>query len=226
MWQFAETVRGLADICLEMGLPVTGGNVSFYNQTGSVAILPTPVIAVLGVIQDVRTRTKMGIPSAGLQLIQLGNTDDNFSGSEWAHLHGELGDHAPTPDIATEIRLIALLLEGQPLFASAHDLSDGGLAAALTEATLRNGIGAKINLPGESIPGGLAAALFAETPGRILVTVEPARFGALVALAKKHEIALHQLGMTGGDSLVINDANISLSELRAAHSETLPRLFG
>lgn len=226
MWQFAETVRGLADICLEMGLPVTGGNVSFYNQTGSVAILPTPVIAVLGVIQDVRTRTKMGIPSAGLQLIQLGNTDDNFSGSEWAHLHGEMGDHAPIPDIATEIRLVALLLEGQPLFASAHDLSDGGLAAALTEATLRNGIGAKINLPGGYIPGDLAAALFAETPGRILVTVDSAEFGALVALANKHEIALHTLGTTGGDSLVINDANISLTELRAAHTETLPRLFG
>ena len=226
MWQFAETVRGLADICLEMGLPVTGGNVSFYNQTGSVAILPTPVIAVLGVIQDVRTRTKMGIPSAGLQLFQLGNTDDNFSGSEWAHLHGELGDHAPVPDIATEVRLIALLLEGQPLFASAHDLSDGGLAAALTETTLRNNIGAVINLPLDAIPGGGAAALFAETPGRILVSVEPAQQDALMALARKHEIAIYGLGTTGGDSLVINDAAISLTELRAAHTETLPRLFG
>ena len=226
MWQFAETVRGLADICLEMGLPVTGGNVSFYNQTGSVAILPTPVIAVLGVIQDVRTRTKMGIPSAGLQLFQLGNTDDNFSGSEWAHLHGELGDHVPTPDIATEMRLIALLLEGQPLFASAHDLSDGGLAAALTEATLRNNIGATINLPADAIPGGVAAGLFAETPGRILVSVEPAQQEALVALAKKHQIAIYGIGTTGGDSLVINDADISLKELRVAHTETLPRLFG
>ena len=226
MWQFAETVRGLADICLEMGLPVTGGNVSFYNQTGSVAILPTPVIAVLGVIQDVRTRTRMGIPSAGLKLFQLGNTDDNFSGSEWAHLHGELGNHAPVPDIATEVRLIALLLEGQPLFASAHDLSDGGLAAALTEATLRNNIGAVINLPLDAIPGGVAAGLFAETPGRILVTVDPAQQEAFVALAKKHEIAIYPLGTTGGDSLVINDADISLEELRSAHTETLPRLFG
>ena len=226
MWQFAETVRGLADICLEMGLPVTGGNVSFYNQTGATAILPTPVIGVLGVIQDVRSRTKMGIPEAGLQLIQIGNTSDNFSGSEWAHLHGQMGDHVPIPDVGTEVRLIQLLLEGQSLFESAHDLSDGGLAAALTETTLRNNIGATIGLPGEFIPGGVAAALFAETPGRVLVAVDPINVQALETLAHKYEIPLHTLGSSGGDSLVINHASISLAELRSAHTETLPRLFG
>ena len=226
MWQFAETVRGLADICLEMGLPVTGGNVSFYNQTGSVAILPTPVIGVLGVIQDVTKRTKMGIPAAGLEVLQLGNTAPNFSGSEWAQLHGQMGDLAPTPDIPTEVRLISLLLEAQPLLESAHDLSDGGLAAALTESTLRNGIGATISLPGEYIPGGVAAALFAETPGRILVTVSPANRAALEALAAKFEIPVHHLGTSGGDALVINDANIPLAELKEAHTATLPRLFG
>jgi phosphoribosylformylglycinamidine synthase len=209
-----------------MGLPVTGGNVSFYNQTGAVAILPTPVIGVLGVIQDVRTRTKMGIPSEGLQLIQIGNTDDNFSGSEWAYLHGQMGDHAPTPDVGTEVRLIQLLLEAQPLFESAHDLSNGGLAAALTEATLRNNIGATIGLPGEFIPGGVAAALFAETPGRVLVAVNPINLAALEALASKYEIPLHTLGSSGGDSLLINDASISLTELRSAHTETFPKLFG
>ncbi len=226
MWQFAETVRGLADLCLEMGLPVTGGNVSFYNQTGSVAILPTPVIAVLGVIQDVTTRTKMGFPAAGLQVVQLGNTSDNFSGSEWAHLHGQMGDHAPTPDIAAEIRLINLLLEAQPLFESAHDLSDGGLAAALTESTLRNNVGATIELPTAFIPGGVAAGLFAETPGRILVTVDPKNFEALRALAKDCEIPFHPIGKSGGDALTINGAAIPLTELRRAHTETLPRLFG
>jgi phosphoribosylformylglycinamidine synthase II len=226
MWQFAETVRGLADICLEMGLPVTGGNVSFYNQTGSVAILPTPVIGVLGVIQDVRSRTRMGIPAAGLMLIQIGNTGDNFSGSEWAHLHGQMGDLAPTPDIPTETRLLTLLLEGQPLFESAHDLSDGGLAAALTEATLRNKVGATITLPTEYIPGGVAAALFAETPGRILVSISPENLDSFTALAGEHEIVLHHLGTTGGDSLTINDAVIPLAELSQAHTETLPRLFG
>ena len=226
MWQFAETVRGLADICLEMGLPITGGNVSFYNQTGSVAILPTPVIGVLGVIQDVTTRTKMGIPAAGLQLLQLGNTGDNFSGSEWAYLHGQMGDRAPTPDIGAEFRLVNLLLEAQPLFESAHDLSDGGLAAALIESTLRHNIGATINLPGEFVPGGLAAALFAETPGRVLVSVTPKNLSALTELAQRFEVPLHLLGTSGGDSLNINEAEISLTELRSAHTETLPKLFG
>ncbi len=226
MWQFAETVRGLADISLEMGLPITGGNVSFYNQTGSVAILPTPVIGVLGVIQDVTTRTRIGIPSAGLKIIQLGNTADNFSGSEWAHLHGQMGDHVPTPDIATETRLIKLLLDAQSLFESAHDLSDGGLAAALTESTLRNNIGATIELPAAFIPGGVAAGLFAETPGRVLVSVKPEDFDSLRSLAKEREVPFHPIGTSGGDSLIINGAAIALIELRKAHTETFPRLFG
>jgi phosphoribosylformylglycinamidine synthase len=168
----------------------------------------------------------MGIPAAGLTIIQLGNTNDNFSGSEWAHLHGQMGDHAPTPDIATEMRLINLLLEGQPLFESAHDLSDGGLAAALTEAVLRNGIGASLDLPAQYIPGGVAAGLFAETPGRVLVTVKPDQLEALAALAAKHEIALHKLGISGGEALVINGAAIPLDQLRQAHTQTLPKLFG
>jgi len=99
MWQFAETVRGLADGCLEMGLPVTGGNVSFYNQTGDVAILPTPVIGVLGVIDDVRTRTPMSFDRAGLDLYLIGASDENLSGSEWAYLHGMRGGQAPTADL-------------------------------------------------------------------------------------------------------------------------------
>jgi len=137
-----------------------------------------------------------------------------------------MGDVAPVPDISTEVRLINLLLEAQPLFESAHDLSDGGLAAALTEATLRNGVGATISLPGEYIPGGVAAALFAETPGRVLITVNPTNLAALEALAEKFEISLHHLGTSGGDALVINEASIPLAELREAHTATLPRLFG
>jgi phosphoribosylformylglycinamidine synthase len=221
MWQFAETVRGLADIALEMGLPVTGGNVSFYNQTGSVAILPTPVIGVLGVIQDVRTRTTMGIPHAGLDIYQLGRTDSNFSGSEWAYLHGQIGDAAPRANVDHEVRLVNLLLEGQPLFESAHDISDGGFAAAITEATLKHNVGATIEFT-ENV----AAELFAQTPGRVIVSVEPGNSAALKELAAKHGIALTRLGQSGGDLLTINGAHIPLDELRRAHTETLPKLFG
>jgi phosphoribosylformylglycinamidine synthase len=226
MWTFAETVRGLADICLEMGLPVTGGNVSFYNQTGKVAILPTPVIGVLGVIQDVRTRTSMSYLDAGLELFQLGNTDDNFTGSEWAHLHGQMGDLAPTPDIDHETRLVTLLLEGQKYFAAAHDISNGGFAATISEMVLKSNIGATIELPAEFIPGGVTAGLFAETPGRVVVAVKSSDVAALTSLAESHKIALHKVGVTGGEALSINGATIPLTELRTAFTETFPKLFG
>jgi len=226
MWQFAETVRGLADICLEMGLPVTGGNVSFYNQTGAVAILPTPVIGVLGVIEDVRSRTPMGIPAPNLRIVQIGNTVDNLSGSQWAYLHGQLGNTVPTPDIAAETKLINFLLQAQPLLESAHDISDGGLASALTESTLRHNVGARIDLPGQYIPGGVAAALFSETPGRVMATVHPDNYEALEKLAKAMEVPMHIIGESGGDSLIINDASIALNDLRQAFTQTLPKLFG
>ena len=220
MWQFAETVRGLADICLELGLPVTGGNVSFYNQTGSVAILPTPVIGVLGVIQDVRERTPMGISREGLELFILGKFDDNLSGSEWAHLFGEIGDSSPVLDLAQEKSLINFLLAGQSLFDSAHDLSNGGLAAAISEMVLRHGIGAKITVESAGIQ------LFVETPGRVIVAVNTANAEAVVELAQTHGVEISSLGSTGGDALCINDSVIPILELRAAFEETFPKLFG
>ena len=220
MWQFAETVRGLADICLELGLPVTGGNVSFYNQTGSVALLPTPVIGVLGVIQDVRERTPMGISRECLELFILGKFDDNLSGSEWAHLFGEIGDSSPVLDLAQEKSLINFLLAGQSLFDSAHDLSNGGLAAAISEMVLRHGIGAKITVESAGIQ------LFVETPGRVIVAVNTANAEAVVELAQTHGVEISSLGSTGGDALCINDSVIPILELRAAFEETFPKLFG
>jgi phosphoribosylformylglycinamidine synthase len=220
MWQFAETVRGLADGCLEMGLPVTGGNVSFYNQTGDVAILPTPVIGVLGVIDDVRTRTPMSFDRAGLELYLIGASDENLSGSEWAYLHGMRGGQAPTADLQREMRLIKLLVKGrtEKIFTAAHDLSQGGLTASLTEMVLRHNVGATITLAN---PG---MNLLVETPGRVVVAVEASKAAALKAAAG--EIPLTYLGTTGGDALVINEVKISLDELRTAHTSTFQKLFG
>ena len=220
MWQFAETVRGLADGCLEMGLPVTGGNVSFYNQTGDVAILPTPVIGVLGVIDDVRTRTPMSFDRAGLELYLIGASDENLSGSEWAYLHGMRGGQAPIADLQREMKLIKLLVKGrtEKIFTAAHDLSQGGLTATLTEMVLRHNIGATITL---NNPG---MNLLVETPGRVVVAIEPAKVASLKAAAG--DIPLTHLGTTGGDALVINDVNVSLNELRSAHTSTFQKLFG
>lgn len=221
MWQFAETVRGLADGCLEMGLPVTGGNVSFYNQTGDAAILPTPVIGVLGVIQDVQTRTPMAFDSAGLDLYLLGETHKDFAGSEWAYMHGERGGNAPKADLKREMRLIDLLLDGQSIFVAAHDLSQGGLAASLSEMVLRHNIGATVLLEGD-----IATALLSESPGRVVVAIKRENAYEIATLAKKYEIALAKIGVTGGHSLVINDADIALDDLRSAYMDTIPRLFG
>ena len=220
MWQFAETVRGLADACLELGLPVTGGNVSFYNQTGSVAILPTPVIGVLGVIQDVRKRTPMGLPKIGLDLYLIGKVDSNLSGSEWAYLHGEIGNTSPKSDLAMEARLVNLLLDGQSIFQAAHDVSNGGLAATLVETVLKNKIGAQVSLTNTAVE------LLSETPGRVLVAIEESDTNAIVALAGKYQIPIYKIGTSGGTDLVINETKISIEELSKAHTETFPKLFG
>ena len=216
MWQFAETVRGLADGCLEMGLPVTGGNVSFYNQTGDVAILPTPIIGVLGVIDDVRKRRQIAFRSSGLHLFLLGKTDFDFAGSEWAYLHNQRGGVSPKSDLKTEMSLIELLLEG--VFEAAHDLSQGGLAATITEMVLKSNIGATLTLQD------LAVELFSETPGRVLVAVKDEK--VIAELCQKHGISSLKLGVTGGENLVINDVTISLNELREAFTSTIPKLFG
>jgi phosphoribosylformylglycinamidine synthase len=222
MWQFAESVRGLADGCLEMGLPVTGGNVSFYNQTGAVAILPTPVIGVLGVIDDVRTRTPMSFDRAGLELYLLGDTEDHLAGSEWAYMHGQRGGKAPIADLQREMRLIDLLVAGRTsqIFTAAHDLSQGGLSATLTEMVLRHNIGAVIDIEN------VGTTLISESPGRVVVAVAPEKAEALTALASKQQITITKIGTTGGTSLIINGADISLTELRKAHTETFIKLFG
>ncbi len=220
MWQFAETVRGLADACLEMGLPVTGGNVSFYNQTGDVAILPTPIIGVLGVIDDVRTRTPMAYKESGLSLYLIGETRSDFAGSEWAFIHGKRGGLAPTADIPTAMRLNELLVAGrtEKVFVAAHDLSQGGLAATITEMALKHRIGAKLALNNEALE------LFSETPGRVLVAVKDDQ--KLVALCNKFATPFTKLGETGGNKLEINETEITLDELADAYYGTFTKLFG
>ena len=218
MWQFAESVRGLADACLDLGLPVTGGNVSFYNQTGSVAILPTPIIGTLGVISDVTKRTSMGIREDSLDIYLVGKSDGNFSGSEWAHLHGEIGNSVPHFDATAHKKLISFLLAAQPLLHAAHDISNGGLAATITEMVLRYRTGAtlKFQNAGEE--------LFVETPGRALLVAE--KGAALDELASQYSVPITKIGRSGGEQLKINETTISLDELHQAFTETFAKLFG
>ncbi|MEJ3652229.1 phosphoribosylformylglycinamidine synthase subunit PurL [Actinomycetes bacterium KLBMP 9759] len=226
MWQFQQAVRGIADGCAQLGIPVTGGNVSFYNQTGDRAILPTPVIGVLGVIEDVAKRVASGFTRAGDVVLLLGTTRDEFGGSEWAHVvHGHLGGRPPAVDLAAEQRLAQLLASGAAdgVLTGSHDLSDGGLAQALVEACLVGGQGAEVALPDGLDP---FVALFSESAGRVLVTVDNADVERFTATAAAAGVPTVDLGRTGGTDLVIRGvSNLSLDELRDSWASTLPALF-
>jgi phosphoribosylformylglycinamidine synthase II len=227
MWQLAEAVRGLADGCRTLGIPVTGGNVSLYNQTGASPIHPTPVIGVLGVHPDVRTRLAVGFPADGGQVVLLGRTTEEFGGSAWADvIHGHLGGRPPAVDLAAERNLAALIAAAAAagVLASAHDLSEGGLAVALAEASLRGGRGAVITLP----PGPDAfTALFSESAGRAVVSVRPGREDDFAALCTAHGVPAAVLGVTGGDALTVEGAfRVPLDELERTWAGTLPALFG
>ncbi|MGI8889037.1 MAG: phosphoribosylformylglycinamidine synthase subunit PurL [Nocardioidaceae bacterium] len=231
MWQFAEATRGLADGCEALGIPVTGGNVSFYNQTGAVAILPTPVVGVLGVIDDVTRRTPIGFASEGQQIYLLGTTRDELSGSEWAHVvHAHLGGRPPRVDLAVEAQLAAILLNASRdgLIDAAHDLSDGGLAQALVESCLRNGIGARVKLPEEISP---FVSLFSESAGRAIVAVPRSEEPRFIDMCTARRFASVRVGVTGGrgDEAALEVRGVfalPLEELRRAWSATLPAALG
>ena len=225
MWQLAEAVRGLADGCKSLGIPVTGGNVSLYNQTGTTAIQPTPVIGVLGVHDDVRKRLPAGFAADGAEVVLLGRTGPEFGGSAWAEvIHQHLGGRPPAVDLDAERQLAILVTAAAAagLLASAHDLSDGGLAVALAEACLHGGRGCAVALPGDPF-----TALFSESAARALVSVVPGREREFAALAAGHDVPLTVLGATTGDSLAVEGVfEVPLAELRQVWTATLPAIFG
>ena len=202
MWQFAEACRGLAEGCRELGLPVTGGNVSFYNQTGDVAILPTPVVGVLGVLENVNRRTPIGFGSEGDVIYLLGTTRDELGGSAWAHeVHAHLGGLPPVVDLAAERSLADVLVEGSAdgLLQSAHDLADGGLALTLVESCLRRGAGARVWLDELCERDGIDpfVALFSESAARAVVSVGRDDEVGLHALCERAGVPVLRIGVVG-----------------------------
>jgi len=227
MWQFAEATRGLADACLQLGIPVTGGNVSFYNQTGETPILPTPVVGVLGVIQDVERRTPIAWKAAGEVIVVLGETLDELAGSEWAsHVHGHLGGMPPRVDLERERLLGEVLVHSsrEQLVTAAHDVSDGGIAQVLAEMALRAGLGARIELPQGS---DAFTFLFSESAARAVVAVAPGRLAQLIGLCAQRGLPATQIGaVTAERSLeVVGQFRVDLDELHEAHTRTIPALF-
>jgi phosphoribosylformylglycinamidine synthase subunit PurL len=224
MWQFTEAVRGLADGCLALGTPVTGGNVSFYNQTGGTPIQPTPVVGLLGVHDDVRHRVGSGFEAAGASVVLLGETRPEFGGSLWAWVtHGHLGGRPPEVDFAAEQRLARVLVTAaeRGLLQAGHDLSDGGLAVALAEACLTGGTGCSVTLPGDPF-----TVLFSESAARAVVAVAPGAEEEFKDLCAEEGQPASVIGITGGPSLEVTGAfEIPLAELAAVHKQTLPALL-
>lgn len=236
MWQFAQAVTGLADGCQELGVPVTGGNVSLYNSTADVPIHPTPVVGVLGVLDDVARRTPSGWRTPGQVVYLLGTTRLELDGSAWAEVeHGHLGGLPPAVDLAAEKVLGEVLVAASRdgLVDAAHDLSEGGLAQAVVESCLRYGVGARIWLDEICERDGVdvATALFSESTARVLVAVPRSEEVRFTDVCTARGLAHARIGVvdgTGEDAALDVQGlfTVPLEELRAAHGATLPAAFG
>jgi phosphoribosylformylglycinamidine synthase len=227
MWQFREAVHGLADGAKELGIPVSGGNVSFYNQTGDEPILPTPVVGVLGVIEDVHQAIghDLGTVDEAEVLILLGETDDEFGGSIWQQISGGgLSGLPPQVDLADEERLADFFV-GNTDLTGAHDISEGGLAQTVVEMAFRTEGGVKLDL--SAVHEDEFVALFSESASRAVVATTAGRVDAVLARAAEKGVPAAVIGeTTQGRELVFGDVAVDLDELKAAWKATLPDLFG
>jgi len=233
MWQFKQATAGLADACQELGIPVTGGNVSFYNQTGDTAIYPTPVVGVLGVIDDVARRVPSGWQDDGNNIYLLGTTYDELDGSAWAKdLHNHLGGRPPKVDLQKEKELADLLhgASQQGLIEAAHDVSEGGIGIAILEASLRFNVGARVWLTElmerDSID--LTPALFSESQARVIVSVGREDDVKFQALCEARGVPVLRIGVTDKENQAVDIqgvAKLELEAIRGAWAGVLPLLY-
>jgi phosphoribosylformylglycinamidine synthase len=234
MWQFARAVEGLADGCLELGIPVTGGNVSFYNQTGDVPIHPTPVVAVLGSIDNVARRLPSGWQDEGENLYLLGVTADELGGSAWAGaVHDHLGGVPPRVDFTAEKDLAGLLAAAahEGIVTSAVDLGTGGFIRAVADGVLRFAVGARVWIDEIVSRDGVdaTAALFSETQARALVSVAREDDVKFRGLCDGRHVPVLRVGVTdkqSGELEVQGLFSVDIDGLRSVHRGTLPAHFG
>ncbi|OEY24375.1 phosphoribosylformylglycinamidine synthase II [Corynebacterium sp. BCW_4722] len=231
MWQFREAVHGLADGAAELTIPVSGGNVSFYNQTGDTAILPTPVVGVLGVIENVADAIPHALPAGDedYTLILLGETKPEFGGSVWQDISGQgLAGLPPKVDLANEERLAEFFTSSpaaQTGVSAAHDLSEGGLSQAVFEMLLGSDKGAELSL--EAVHDDAFTALFAESASRVLIAVTAERADTAVERAVAAGIPAAVVGRTTQDGIIrFGDDEVAVSELAGAWAATMPKEFG
>jgi phosphoribosylformylglycinamidine synthase len=231
MWQFSETVDGMSEACRVFQTPVTGGNVSFYNETDGRGIFPTPVIGMVGIVEDLRQVTTQWFKGEGRAIVLLGETRNDLGASRYALAHGRKEGRAPGLDLELERRVheACLKIIQAGLVESAHDVSDGGIAVALAECSFssyrREAVGCEVVLEGE-LSG--AALLFSETPSRIVISALDDSLEAILGVAREGGVPATVIGRTGGQnlSLKVNGETVfdrPVSELEAAWRDVLPQ---
>jgi phosphoribosylformylglycinamidine synthase len=226
MWQFAEAVAGIGDACRALDVPITGGNVSLYNETEGTAILPTPVIGVVGVLEDASRVLARVFPEAGLDVVVFGLNRGELGGSEYLHaVHGLLRGAPPVLDLAGELALQHLLVQlaSSSLIRSAHDCAEGGFAVALAECCFGSGAGgADVAIPAAATDGGIdpvVATLFGESASRVIVSVTPAHTAAVLSAAQAAGVPAERIGVTGGDGLRVRMGDVVVLESAVAGLE-------
>ena len=227
MWQLSEAIDGMAEACLALSLPVVGGNVSLYNESGGRDIHPTPVVGTVGLI-DVLDRRPPGVglvDGAGIYLLAAGDpsTATGLTGSRWASARGHRGGELPAIDLAAHARLCEVLrgLVSDHVVAGVHDVSDGGLAVALAEMAIASGVGFDVSAPGAAAAG--HAALFSEAPSRVVLCLGAAEVAGVVEAAAEAELSLFHLGSAGGNRLVVEGLlDLPLAEVNASWRDALP----
>jgi phosphoribosylformylglycinamidine synthase subunit PurL len=237
MWQFSQVIDGMTKACEELDTPITGGNVSFYNETLGEGIYPTPVIGVVGILEDVHKAVKMHFAKPGRKIVllranTLGDAVDaqsEFGSSEYAkEILGTVWGYPPELDIEKEATLqralVSLIQAGE--IESAHDCADGGLAVALVECALIAGVGANVKMANRDVP--LEFRLFGEDASRVLITCDPTQLPRIKQVAQEYEIKADVIGETGGDRVEVTIENTpaisaSINELSAAYEGALEK---
>ncbi len=239
MWQFSQTIDGITKACEELEIPITGGNVSFYNETLGEGIYPTPVLGVVGIIDDVRKTAKMHFTSAGrtIVLLRAGEAADitdvesEFGSSEYAkEILGAVWGYPPELDLEKEAALQRAVIEviQQGLVESVHDCADGGLAVALAEKSFAKGMGARVNLASNGLPAEFV--LFGEDASRIVLSCDPGNVERIQQVAEGHGIAVDVLGETIPERLEIlfdgqEVVSTSISELEQVYESALESIL-
>jgi phosphoribosylformylglycinamidine synthase subunit PurL len=224
-WQFAEAIRGMGDMCTALQTPVTGGNVSFHNESQQHAIFPTPTIGMLGIIDDLTKTVGNAITKDGEIVAMMGWQREELGGSEYLHtVKKRITGDAPMIDIDQEVRLQRATLQAirTGLLTAAHDCSEGGLGIACAEMTFRNGIGMNIELPWDHYVG----HLFGEAQSRIVVTLPESSLQDLHDLCAEADVPLTVLGRTGGDRFIVKDlADEAVADLRTVYEDAIPSIM-